>query len=245
MQRSFDRKKTATQKAPANALYRSRIEICRILLELAGEACPIFAEVGDERLFVTRILLVDERSGYLAIEYGMDKSINSALFGQSSLKFRASYLGAYLIFKVSGPQDVLLDGKPAIRFALPRSLVWSNRREHSRVAIPPNISLRCIIRKPEGGILEAQIFDISLNGIGGMVCEGSAMLPVGALLHGCRIFYPGGEPITVDLVVRNSKVIARPDGTCYTRTGLRFIQRPEEIRALLDFFVHDLDGAKK
>lgn len=233
----------AAKKAPANVLYRSRIEISRILSVLAREGCAIFAEVGEEKLFVTRILMVDEHSGYLVIEYGAEKSINSALFNQPSLRFRASYLGAHLSFKVSGPLDTLFDGNPAIRFAIPHSLIWSQRRQHPRTITPPHIPLRCIARNSDGELFEAKIFDISLAGMGGMVCDEGVALKVGMVLKGCRITFPGSEPIIADLVVRNIKTIARSNGKLYKRAGFRFIQRPEEIQALINLFVHDIDGS--
>lgn len=233
----------AVKKAPANALYRSRIEICRILCALANEGCAIFTEVGDEKLFVTRILMVYEHSGYLVIEYGAEKSINSALFEQPSLRFRVSYLGAHLSFKVSGPLDTLFDGNPAIKFAIPRSLIWSQRRQHPRSITPPHVPLRCIARNSDGELFEAKIFDISLAGMGGMVCDEGVTLKVGTVLKDCLVIFPGSEPIIADLMVRNIKTIARSDGTLYKRTGFRFIQRPEEIQALINLFIHDLDGS--
>ena len=234
-------KKIAVRKAPTNALYRSRIEICKILHVLAREACPIFAEIGDESLFVTRILLVDEHVGFLAIEYGTDKSINSTLFNLPALRFKANYSGAHLVFKVAKQMDMLLDNKPAIRFALPRSLIWSNHRELPRVVVPPNQALSCIYKDTDGEIFKAKIVDISLDGMGGMVSGEGINLKVGTVLKGCRIIYPGGEPVTVDLVVRNTKTVASSDGTFYTRSGVRFIQSPEEIKGLINFFIHNLD----
>lgn len=244
MTRSIDGNKIAAKKAPANALYRSRIEICRILHELAREGCTIFSEFGEEKLFVTRILLVNEQPGYLVIEYGADKSINSSLFEQPSLRFRANYLGAHLVFKVSGPLDTLLDGKPAIRLALPRSLILSDRRHHPRVVIPPHSSLRCTAKNADGKFFEAEIVDISMNGMGSMVYDDSVTLQVGTVLKECLITFPNGKSIPVDLVVRHIKTISRSDGTLYKNTGLRFIQRPEEIQALINLFIHDLDGTK-
>ncbi|MBI5430014.1 MAG: flagellar brake protein [Nitrosomonadales bacterium] len=233
---------SAKSRAPSNALYRSRIEICRILRGLARDESPVFAELGEEQLFVTKILVVDDSAGYLVIEYGADKSINSALFERHTLGFRASHSGAHLAFRVANPLEIMLEGGPAIRFALPNFLVWSNRREHPRTAIPPHVPLRCIFRNADGELFKTDIFDISLDGMGGMISDGNVALQVGTVLKGCRITYPGGEPITADLVVRNLKTVTRSDGTLFTRTGVRFIQRPDEIQALINFFVHDLDG---
>lgn len=235
------RSKVAEKKAPDNALYRSRIEICRVLHALVSASCPIYAEFGEGKLFVTTILLVDEHDGVLVVEYGAEKSTNGALFDQPAFKFGASYLGMHLVFKLSRPADTLLNDKPAIKFAIPRSLIRSQRREHPRRVVPPLSSLCCVANDANGELFEARIIDVSMDGIGGMICDEGVMLQVGTVLKGCRITFSGGEPIVVDLVVRNTKIIARSDGTLYKRAGLRFIQRPDEIWALISMFIYDLD----
>jgi hypothetical protein len=45
-------------------------------------------------------------------------------------------------------------------------------------------------------------------------------------------------------VARNVMTIARADGTIYKRAGVRFIQRPDEIQLLIDFFIHDIGSQK-
>jgi c-di-GMP-binding flagellar brake protein YcgR len=240
MQNPTDQNKVAKNKPLANAVYRSRIEICRILHALAREACPVFAEIGVERFLATKILHVDDDSGYLVIEYGANKLMNSALFDHPSLRYRASYLDAHLFFELSMPMEHLLDGKPAIKFALPDSLVWSQRREFQRVAVPPHVPLHCVYKNENGDFFKANVYDISLDGMGGMIFEENVALQIGSVLRGCRITCPGFEPIVVDLVARNIMTIARTDGTMYKRVGVRFIQRPEEIQLLIDFFIHDL-----
>lgn len=228
---------------PANALYRSRIEICRILRALTREECPIYAEIGEERLFLTKILQVDEDSGNLVIEYGADKLINSILFNHPSLQYHASYMGAHLIFNVSGPQETLLGGKPAIRFALPNSLLWYQRREQPRFPVPPHVPLQCVYKDQHGEFIKVNIVDISLEGMGGIVCDASRPPSAGTILKGCRISYPGGEPITVDLVIRHVTAISKNDGTTIMRAGVEFVQKPEEIKPLIEFFIFDFDGA--
>ena len=125
--------KPIKSKPPANALYRSRIEICRILRELVRGKHQVFAEIDFDKSLTTRILHVDERSGYLVVGYGDSKRMNSVLFDYSVLQYRANYRGAHLFFKLSNPLECLHEGKHAIKFDLPDALLWSQRREVERV----------------------------------------------------------------------------------------------------------------
>jgi len=233
--------KTAPPPAPENVLYRSRIEIGRILQALVSAGRSVSAEIGDDRHFVSRMLSVDPGTGHFVIAYCANKSLNSALFKQSSLEFSANRQNAHLVFRVSNPADTLFEGQPAIRFALPQSLLIYHRRVRPRINIPADVSLRCIA--DEAGILpfEARIIDISLDGMGGMLYDRDIAIEAGTILKHCRIITPGGKAIIADLEVRNSAMVSLPDGTLANRAGMRFIQSPKEIEPLINMFVQNLD----
>jgi c-di-GMP-binding flagellar brake protein YcgR len=228
-------------KLPDNVLYRSRIEIRRILQELAGEGLPIFAEIGDGKLFISQILSVDPMAGCFAVAYGAEKSINNAMFNQPSVKFSSNLGEAHLIFKVAGASDTLCKGQPAIQFAFPRTLVFFHRREHLRIPIPAEASLRCIAEAGSFIPFESRIIDISHDGLGGMLYDRDIKLKAGTVLRGCRIIMPSGNAIVADLWLRYITTITLPDGTVANRAGLRFIQRPDEIAELVSFFIQNLD----
>jgi len=237
---SADLGNTAQFTLSDNVLYRSRIEIRRILQALAGDSCPVFAEIDDDKLFVSQILSVDPDAGHFVIAYGTEKSINSALFDQPSVEFFSNHQGAHLIFEVAGAADTLHEGQPAIQFRFPRTLILYHRREHPRIPVPSDASLRCIA--DEGGVMpfEARIIDISLDGMGGMIYEGDISLAEGSVLKGCRIIIPSGEAVIADLRIRYTTTVTLPDGTLAHRAGVRFMQRPEKIEALINIFIQNL-----
>jgi len=118
------------------------------------------------------------------------------------------------------------------------ALVWaaripSNRREHPRFKIPPNVPLRCIADCTGVASFEAQIVDISRGGIGGMIYDRGVRLSPGTVLKGCRLVIPGGETILVDLEVRNTRSIVQSDGGLALCSGVRFLDEPKGIDALL------------
>ena len=237
-----DLSRTAQHTPLGNMQYRSRAEICRILQFLVSDSCSISAEIGSNQPFVSHILSVDPGTGYFVVAYSANKSANSVLFGLPSLEFTANPHGGRLMFQVSSPTDMQFDGKPAIQFALPQSVILNHRRKQQRIPVPEDVSLRCIA--DEGGVIsfEARITDISLGGMGGLLYSADILLETGTALKGCRIIIPGGKAIIADLEVRYVKVVTLPDGTIINRAGVRFMQKPKEIEALIDRFAQDIDN---
>lgn len=238
---SADSSKTPQHPLPENVLYRSRIEIYRILQALEDERSSLSAEIGNNRVFVSHVLSVDPAAGHFFIAYCANKSLNSALFDLPVLEFTASHQGAQLVFQVSHPSGTQFDGQPAIQFAFPQSLILHHRREHPRIPVPADVSLRCVADEGNAISFEARITDISLDGMGGMLYDSGIMLTAGTMLKGCRIITPRGAAIVADLEVRYVTTTTLPDGTLANRAGVRFMQRPEQIEALINMFIRDLD----
>lgn len=237
-----DFSKTAPHASPDNVLYRSHTEICRILQFLVSDSCPVSAAIGHNQLFASHLLAVNPDAGYFVVAYSANKSANSMLFGLPSLEFTANPHSGHLVFQVSSPTDMQFDGKPAIQFALPQSVILKHRREQPRMPVPEDVSLRCIA--DEGGIIsfEARIADISLGGMGGLLYSADIVLETGTVLKGCRIIIPGRKAIIADLEVRYTKMIASPDGLSLNRAGVRFVRKPEGIEALVDMLAQKPDS---
>lgn len=237
-----DFSKTAQHEPPGNVLYRSRIKICRILQFLVSDNCPVSAKIGSNQLFASHLLSVDPDAGYFVVAYSANKSANSILFSLPSLEFTANPHRGHLVFQVSSPTDMQFDGKPAIQFALPQSIILKHRREQPRMPVPEDASLRCIA--DEGGIIsfEARIADISQGGLGGLLYSADIALEVGTVLKDCRIIIPGRKAITADLEVRYTKTITLPDGKSINRAGVRFVRKPEGIKVLVDMFAQNSDN---
>lgn len=223
-----------------NTLYRSRIEICRLLEVLAINRSSLFVEFGAKTV-ESRILLVRPDDGHFDCSYGANKRLNSKMFKAPSLKVTSHLHEADLVFEVSNPTESEFDGQPAIRFALPNRLIRYHGRQAPRFSIAGEASLRCIADTE--GILpfEAHIIDISHDGLGGIVFDREIQLEPGAVLKRCRIIIPDGRAVVADLGVRYMTAITLPDGALAFRAGFRFIQTPGEIPELINFFNQSFD----
>ena len=229
-------------KPPENLLYRSRIEICRILESLAKERSSVSAQIGRYSTFISRILFVNQSGENFSLSYCSDKSLNRTLLGLPSIKFSVNHQDAHLEFEVFNPNEMISDNQPVIQYDLPKELFSYRRRENSRIPISSLSSLRCIA--DESGIIpfEAKICDISHDGLGGMIYDRDIRLETGTVLKDCRIVLPNGKSVVTDLELRHKTMSNLPDGTLAYRAGFRFIQRPDEIADLINFFIQDLDN---
>lgn len=233
---------TPDRTRPDNLLYRSRIEICRILDTLAQEHSRISADIRAGHLFVSRILAVDAETGHFTVAYSAHKAINATVLDTPAIEFTATDRNdLHYSFEASAPEETQFEGQPAIQFDLPRALLLHNRREHQRIPVAGEASLRCVA--DASGVLpfESHITDVSQDGLGCLIYDPGVNLEPGTMLGQNRVILPNGEAVTADLELRHIETIALPDGTTARRAGFRFIQRPDEIRKLVEYFIEDLD----
>jgi len=219
-------------------LFRSHIEITRILKQLARSRAVLSAVVGDlGHLFLTRVLHVDSDEEFLVLAYSEERRANTALLEQASVVFRASDKRGRIEFATSAPSETVFDGAPAVRFALPHTLVRSQLREYPRFKVPADASLRCVADSAGVAPFEARIVDISRGGMGGMIYDADVRLAPGTVLRGCKIMLSGGKPVVADLEVRYTVLMVQADGRLARRSGVKFLTEPKGIGALLNRFV--------
>ena len=226
--------------ASANLLFRSHIEICRLLKMLAQAHCSISAQINNHP-FASHLLEVDAACEHFVVAYSQHKSINSMLLNSAAVEFIVAHQGQHFTFTATAPEETRFEELPAIQFCLPKTLLLHNRREHPRIPLPDSISLRCIADEAGFIAFESHITDISHDGFGCLVYNSDISLEKGNILKGCRVILPNGDAVVADLELRYATPITLPDGTQATRAGLRFMQEPDEIQKLINYFIHDLD----
>lgn len=226
---------------PENLLFRSRIEICRILQVLARERCAVSAQI-NHHTFASHLLSVNSETDHVMIAYCPHKTINTLALASSSVAFTATdHQDLHYSFEASSPEEVQFEEQPALQFTLPKTLILHNRREHQRDEIPIDISLRCVA--DTSGIIpfESHITDVSHDGLGCLIYDTDIVLAKGAVLKDCRIITPGGDAVVADLELRYVTTTTLADGTLANRGGFRFVQRPEQMAKLVNLFIQDLD----
>lgn len=222
-------------------LVRSGIEIGRTLEAMLADGDPITAVWQEgERLFLSRLLRVEPIEGWFVVAFSATPEANRALLAFSSVTFACNHRGAHYNLVATAPCAVEHESSPAIRFAFPLALYAHQRRAQPRIPPPARIPLRCEI--PWGPLsFDAEVVDVSLDGIGALIYDASIHLPTGTRLAAVRILHPERSPVIVDLEVRYSRPTTGRDGVPAIRSGCRFLGASEDLGDLIRLFVTELD----
>ncbi len=217
----------------ASGAYRSLLDIARILEGLSRERITIHADLGEDegRRFASTILWVEPDISHFVVAYVADDEINSLLYKQAAIKFNADYHGDRITFFTRTPVDAMHKGKPAILFPMPESM-HRYRRKHERITVPAEAGLRCVISSGQVAKFEMRVLDISEGGIGCIMHSENGPFAAGETIKNCRLIEGDGTEWWVDLSMQYSLPTLMPNGTYAQRLGLRFVEPPEEVKAL-------------
>jgi c-di-GMP-binding flagellar brake protein YcgR len=231
----------AKSAKPENLLFRSRLEISRILQTLGQAHCTISANINGHP-FSSRLLAADTGTGRFVIAFTEHKVINAMLMKSPKVEFTATdQQGLHYSFEAANPEETVLAGEHAIQFSFPKALAMHNRREYPRYAVPAEVSLRCVA--DEGGFMpfESHINDISHDGLGCLIYDPDIHLETGTILHGCRIVLPNGDAVVTDLELRYAAGIKLPDGSLANSAGFRFANQSDDLAKVIQQFIQELD----
>lgn len=225
-------------------LVRSGIEIGRTLEAMLADADNVSAVWQEgERLFLSRLLRVEPVEGWFVVACDATREANVALLASSAVTFTCNHRGAHYNFVATAPCTVEHERAAAIRFAFPLALFAHQRRTQPRIQAPARIPLRCEI--PWGPLsFDAEVVDVSLDGIGTIVYGADIQLPTGTKLERARIMHPDRTPVVIDLEVRYAIRMTGRDGAPAMRSGCRFLGASEDLHDLIRLFVTELDAQR-
>lgn len=222
-------------------LVRSGIEIDRILGSIAQSGDTVSADLPSDVLFLSRLVGVDTEKQAVVVSYSDDKSANSAVLSAKSLALRCHHRGAQFAFTCAGPHQVMHPRGPAIQLRLPTAVIaMQQRRSMPRVQVPAQVSIDCELRLGLQAF-GARLADVGLDGMGFLVTDATIPLCEGTSLQGARIRRPEGDPVVVDIEVRNVARVTLPDGKRASRVGCRIVAGSTEMEELIRLFIIDLE----
>ena len=192
----------------------------------------------------TRLRFVDPGRQYLVVARTGDKVTDDALLAMAHVELFVEWGEWRIAFAADRPEPVSHEGMDAIRLQFPESVSINRRRMFERAPVPGS-SLRCVSRSGTVPAFEAIVTDISQGGIGIQIDSAGEAFQPGMVLAGCRIERPAGEPVTVDLEVRHTAAVDRPDGHRAVRAGCRFVNLSPGTMALVAEFVGNRPGVPR
>lgn len=235
-----------TQDDESRFQIHSRTEIGFILkgAMAAGEMVSTHFSGGRES-FVTALLAVDSKQGFCILDAASDPAMNRRLCASDRVAFVSRHDKIKIRWEVNLVAPATFEGRPALRTGLPETLLKFQRREFYRAETPVVRPVKCSIPLDGGKLIQANLFDISLGGVGLNGFPEDFDLEIGRDLPGCTITLPEIGVISVTLQIRNALDVTLRDGRVGRRAGCMFLRPPPGTETLVQRYIIRLERERR
>ncbi len=226
---------------------RGARQILQLLQDLITHRGLITDHTGGGHSFMTAVLKVDEERGRVVLDPSPDPQANRRALAAPRLTCVTQLDGIRIQFPLVGLGEGQDKGRPALFAPLPAEMLRLQRREFYRLQVPLAHELSCLLkaedlaRKPVE--VSARVIDIGAGGVAVVVPTGAAEFVIGGTLPACRLALPDGEPIELDLEVRNLNRQTQRNGTEQLRVGLRFAALPRAADTRIQRYIFKTERA--
>jgi c-di-GMP-binding flagellar brake protein YcgR len=233
------------EKVLENYAIRSRTEILYLLRSIQQRRLLVNLDLPNSRqIVVTSIIAVDERCNTLILDVARGDALNHELLSGKGAEFITQLEGVSISFS-TGPVTLSdYEKLPALRIALPKTVIRLQRREHFRVHLPMSRSIKCIVAptsENDPDPIHANIVDIGGGGVAIAESGGRLGTETGRILPNCRLLLPEMDVIVIPMEVRNAAQIRLANGAFQTRLGCKFINLPKDMAATLQRFIMNIE----
>lgn len=233
------------EKVLENYAIHSRSEILFLLRAIQQRRLLVNLDLPNSRqIVVTSIIAVNDRTNALILDVARGDALNHELLSGKNAEFITQLEGVSISFKTGVVTLCDYEKLPALRIALPKSIIRLQRREHFRVHVPMSSAVKCIVpstSESDPGPIHANIVDIGGGGVAIAESGGRLGTETGRTLPDCRLLLPDMDVIVTPMEVRNSAQIRLANGAFQTRLGCKFIDLPKDMAATLQRFVMSLE----
>ncbi len=198
------------------------------LLRSIGEKNQLIRMViaGQNDVCVTSILAVDPHEGIVTLDCSINKDQNRRIVTAGRVAFETTLDKIRILFAADEVEECTFENGPALRIAVPDSLIRLQRREFYRMATPVSNPVRVTIPLPPelgGGMSTFPLADISCGGIA--ILDNKLILgtTIGANYTTCRIDLPDVGIVMTTLQIRNSLDLTLLNAKTNRRLGCQFI----------------------
>jgi c-di-GMP-binding flagellar brake protein YcgR len=225
----------------------SRREIIALMRSIQdrNQLVSLMINSGAEAV-VTSILHVDENTNMIVVDAAPKAALNQRITESENISFETFLDSIRILFFATRVEACTFQKGPALRFALPPSVVRLQRREFYRVATPVVNAVRCVITVPnpdgKGVILvTTSVQNISAGGIALLDEKKVLDNTVGLVYENCRLELPGGAPVITTLRVQNSQDLTFANGRAIRRIGCMFMDPPTAMLTAVQRYITRLE----
>ncbi|MGV8900087.1 MAG: flagellar brake protein [Burkholderiaceae bacterium] len=180
---------------------------------------------GGTDAIATSILEVDIDNDAIIIDCAPELSLNQRIADAEKVSFETTLDKIRILFSSTQVTLCLKDDRPALRIAIPTSLIRLQRREFYRINTPISSPVRCVIPLPNNSgeeFIAVVLQDISGGGIAVFDDDRKLDDTIGHVYKDCRIALPGVGTVTASLVVANSQELILLNNKKRRRIGCTF-----------------------
>ncbi len=223
----------------------SRREIIA-LLRAVGEKNQLIRMViqGDTDATMTSILEVDSDDDSVILDCSINPEQNRRILGAGRIGFETTLDKIRIIFSSDRVEQCVYDNGPALKIALPATLIRLQRREFYRMPTPVSDPVRVVIPLPAelgGGMSTFPLADISCGGIA--ILDNKLVLEntIGHSYAACRIDLPDAGIVMTTLQIRNSLNMTLLNSKTNRRLGCQFVDIPRAMLAHVQRYITKLE----
>lgn len=221
-----------------------RMEKISLLQNILHHHETLSVQYDEGRGFMlTRLLNV--RDSGIVFDPSGDETSNQQLVGSKRLVFSAKPDGIAVQFICDPAQRVTWDKGDAFWTPLPRRITRVQRREFFRVITPVVKPFLVGVGVPNIGVIELQLHDLSVGGVGLTAEEGKIHFDSGTALPEIRLHLPNGDQLELEGTTRHLTAVSHSSGKNKLRLGIQFKHIPRHIEAALQRLVIQIDQERR
>ncbi|HEV7816919.1 MAG TPA: flagellar brake protein [Janthinobacterium sp.] len=223
----------------------SRREIIALLRGIAEKNQLIRMQVqGEAEVCVTSILDVDAEHDQVILDRSINQEQNGRIAAASGIFFETTLDKIRILFASDGVQECLYENTPALRIAVPPTLIRLQRREYYRMTTPVSNPVRVLINLPPelgGGSHPFPLADISCGGIA--ILDNKLMLgdTIGKEYLACKLELPDIGTVLTTLQIRNSVDLTLLNNKTNRRLGCQFVDLQRGMLAYVQRYITKLE----
>jgi c-di-GMP-binding flagellar brake protein YcgR len=223
----------------------SRREIVALLRQISEKKQPIRLLLkGGDDVCVTSLLHVDPDRDTILLDSSVDTGQNARIVGADKVTCETSLDKIRILFSLSGLGATLFEGRPALRAAIPPTLIRLQRREFYRMATPVTNPVQVTIPLPlelGGAPTVFPLADISCGGVAVLDNKQQLADTIGATYPNCRLELPDIGPVICSLQIRNTIDMTLLNNKTSHRLGCQFIDISRGSLAAVQRYITKLE----
>lgn len=199
---------------------------------------------GQSDVCVTTILAVDGERDMVILDRSINNEQNRRLLAAEHIGFETSLDKIRIMFSSESVSECTYEGLPALRMAVPETLIRLQRREFYRMNTPVGNPVRVTIPlQGENGMINAPFPLSDISGGGIAIMDNKLMLgeSIGREYRDCRIDLPEIGIITTTLQIRNSLDMTLLNNKLNRRLGCQFIDLSRGTLAQVQRYITRLE----